>query len=369
MITIFGALGVPDSDYSYVQTIGQTVVYDAVLQVLGDHNDDTEALTAFFIERTTWEFAIKYKLPGNGRLQRRGRQSNTAEVKASGDWTVQFPLEDFGASMGIDRISLAYMTLPALDNHLKTVMVQDRNTMRYEILRAVFNNVARSFKDEVRGNLTIEPLANGDPVVYPPVVGSETNATANQYFGVPSVVLDAQGRVTFTDATNPIPNLVNALESHFGTPTGGSKIVVLVNNAQTPAVQNLASFDPVPNRFVEYGENVSLAMQDLFPEGMPPGRVLGEVDSALVVEWRWIPAGYIAAFHLDAPKPLIKRVDPPDTGLTTGLQMITADEDSPFLKYEWANRYGFGAGNRLNGAIVDLTAANPGQYTIPAVYV
>ncbi len=362
MITIFGALGIPDTDYSYVQTIGQGIVYDGVQQVLGDHNADVEAMIAFFVERTTWDFAIKYKLPGNGRMQRRGRQSRTGEVKTAGEWTVQFPLEDFGASIAIDRITLAYMTLPALDNQLKTVVKQDINTIRFEILRAIFNNTARPFVDEVRGSLTIQPLANGDAVLYPPQLGSETNATANMFFGVPTPML------TFTDANNPIPILVNALESHFGTPTGGSKIVILVNNAQTASVQNLAGFDPVPNRFVSYGENVSLALESMFPEGMPPGRVIGECDSALIVEWRWIPAGYIAAFHLEAPKPLIKRVDPPEVGLTPGLQMVVEQEDAPFYEYEWCNRYGFGTGNRLNGAIIDLTATTANTYTIPVAY-
>jgi hypothetical protein len=348
---IYAALGVQDTDYAFLRTFGQEVVYDATAQLLGDHNGNTEEMRAFFIEKDTVNHAIKYKLPGTGRLQKRGRMSNTMAVKAAGDWTVQFGLDDFGASIQIDDVSFAYMSLADYDLHLHTVMTADVNTQRYEILHALFNNTARPFTDENWGALTIQPLANGDTVKYPPIVGSEVFATA------------------ITDANNPIPALVNTLEQHFGTPTGGSLIVVLINNAQTTGVQGLSNFDPVPNRFVEYGANVSLAMEDLFPDGMPPGRVLGETDSALIIEWRWMPPGYMAAFHLAAPKPLQRRIDPPETGLGSGLQLIVEDVRSPIWRASWRNRFGVGAANRLNGAIVDLTAAGgAGTYSIPAIY-
>jgi hypothetical protein len=43
--------------------------------------------------------------------------------------------------------------------------------------------------------------------------------------------------------------------------------------------------------------------------------------------------------------------------------------DQPFIDYEWSNRYGFGCGNRLNGIVMDLTAAGGAStYTIPTAY-
>jgi hypothetical protein len=75
------------------------------------------------------------------------------------------------------------------------------------------------------------------------------------------------------------------------------------------------------------------------------------------------------AVHFGAPRPLMKRIDPPETGLAPGLQMLAADLESPFFRYEWSNRFGFGGGNRLNGAIIDLTAAGGANtYTIPTIY-
>lgn len=362
MITIFGALGLGETAATTVTSIGQQVVYDGIQAVFDAYNEDVQALAGFFIQRSTSDYQIKYKLPGGGRLQRRGRQSVPGEVKGGSDWTVQFPLEDFGASMGLDDITLSYATLGDVDVLVRTIQIQDLTTLRAEILRAIFNKAARPFKDELKGDLTIQPLANGDATLYPPVAGSEDVATSNHYLGV------ASAATTFNDANNPIPTIVSALEAHFGAPSGGSNIVILINPAQSRSVKGLADFVPVAQHFVSYGENVSLALEQLFPEGLPPGRVIGVSDGAIVVEWLNCPAGYMAGFHLDAPKPLIRRLDPESTGIPAGLHLFGQNSDAPLLRASYRNRYGLGCGNRLNGVIVDLTAATPNQYTTPAIF-
>jgi hypothetical protein len=365
-VNILGALGVQDSDYVKLRTYGQGVIYDALGQILGDHNADLAAVEALFIEGETSDHTTNYKLPGTGRLQVMGPRSRAAEVKASGSWDVAFPLEQYGAALAIDRINWAYMDARTFNHHVQTVFNQDVNTRRFNILKALFNNTARTFVDPNWGSLTVQPLAIGstDGVLYPPVVGAEVNSTRQNYLGT-ATDISAAGAIV--DATNPIPTIVNALEQSFGTPTGGSDIVIFCNNAQTSGLQSLAGFDTVPNRFVTYGDNVSLVESAGLPINV--GRVLGESDSALLVEWRWIPAGYLLALHFGAPRPLMKRVDPPDTGLTTGLQMVPSDMDQPFIDYEWSNRYGFGCGNRLNGIVMDLTAAGGAStYTIPTAY-
>lgn len=360
-VNILGAIGAQDDDYVKLHTFGQGVIYNGLENILGNHNGDLAEAEGLFIERPTFHHTDNYKLPGTGRLQRRSNSSRTGEVKRGGSWDVAFPLEDFGASIAINRIRWAYMDARTFNAHVNTVLVQDTNTRRFEMLRAMFNNTARTFIDEDWGSLTVQPLANSDGTLYPPVVGSEVNATQNNYLGV------ATAATTFTDSNNPIPTLVNQLEQMFGTPTGGSDIVVFMNNAQTASAQGLSGFDTIPNRFVTYGDNVSLVMLGDVPLRL--GRCLGESDSALLVEWRWIPAGYMLAVHMGAPKPLMKRVDPPETGLTTGLQMVPTDYDAPFMDYEWCNRFGLGVGNRLNGVVIDLTASGGANtYSIPAAY-
>jgi len=371
-MTIFGALGLPETDYQFINTIGQAIVYDALLQVLGDHNADMQRAERVFVERTTDDFKFRYKLPGSGELQRVGRQSRPADVKASGTWDVSMTLEEHAASIARDRVSMGYMNMQEFNRHVETVKRQDRNTVRKEMLRALLNNAQRTFADEVRGDLTIVPLANGDAVKYPPIIGSIDDATAQHY------ITSGFAAGSISDANNPIPILVNTLEQHFGTPTGGSNIVVFLNNAQTTAFQNLSNFDPVPNRFVHYGLNVSLVDEESISgedqyDSPLPGRIIGETDSALLSEWRWFPAGYLGAFQLDAEKPLFKRIDPAGTGLGNGELMLVSEDGAdlsmtqyPFRESIWSHRFGFGVGNRLNGVIMQLTTG--GSYTAPAPY-
>lgn len=362
-VNILGAIGADGSDYQKIHQFGQGVIYDGLQGILGDHNDDLVRVEQLFVEGETWKFQDIYKLAGQGRLQRRGAQSKVGEVKTSGEWTVGFPLEDFGAGIAVSDVDWAYMSVAEFNRYVQTVINQDINTRRDEILKALFNNTlnGRTFLDPGKHfpDTVVQGLANGDAVVYPPVVGSEANSTRNNYL---SVAVDS---TTITDANNPIPAMVNQLEQSFGTPTGGSDIVIFCNNAQTAGLQGLAGFNEVANRFVTYGDNVSLVESGGLP--ITIGRVLGESDSALLDEWRWVPPGYLFGIHFGAPRPIMRRVDPPDTGLTTGLQMVAEDFEFPFLKYAWRNRVGYGVGNRLNGVVMDLTAAGGANtYTIPA---
>ncbi len=359
MSGIFGLLGLQDTDRSYVSTIGQRVVYDAVQKLLADYNAELNAATGMFIERRTSDHKFRYKLPGGGRLQRRGGQAPSGAVKAYGQWDVAFPLEDFGAQLAGDDVGLAYMTLQELNRHLDTIFIQDLNTLRYEIIRALVNNTQRTFVDPVWGSLLVEGLANGDAVTYPPVLGSESEATEDHYLG------SAYLASAISDTNDPIATIIAELEEHFGTPTGGSNIAVLINHAQTAKVQALSKFEEVPDRFLRMGDNQNV------PVGLPanmPGKVLGRhTDGAWLVEWRAFPASYMLGIHLDAPAPLIMREDPEETGLGTGLQLVAEDEQYPLKGSHYRHRFGLGAGNRLSAVVMDLSNADS-DYDIPTGY-
>ena len=64
MSSIFGILGIPDTDRSYVNTIGQSVVYDAVQEALNQMNEELTAAVGVFIGETTDDFKRRYKLTG-----------------------------------------------------------------------------------------------------------------------------------------------------------------------------------------------------------------------------------------------------------------------------------------------------------------
>lgn len=357
MSSIFGALSLSDSDRVYNATQGQQVIFDAVQDYLARVNAEIAAGMSVFVERTTSDHKLRYKLPGSGTLQRVGDDGRYGAVKGYGQWDVAFSLEDFGAQLSQGQVAMAYMTVAELDRHVQTVAVQNVNTVRHEMLKRIFNNVQTSFVDPLWGTLAIEPLANGDTVTYPPVLGSASEATENHYLE------SGYAASSISDTNNPYVTIKDELEEHFGQQTGNSNVAVFINTAQVAKTEALTDFDPVNDRFVLPGANTDQ------PTGLPaglPGRILGRTNGTWVVEYKWIPSGYMLGIHLDAPKPLIRRIDPADTGLGDGLQIVAKDMDFPFENTFWRHRFGVGAGNRLNGVVMELGTG--GTYTIPAAY-
>jgi hypothetical protein len=62
----------------------------------------------------------------------------------------------------------------------------------------------------------------------------------------------------------------------------------------------------------------------------------------------------------------MERVDPADTGLTSGLQLVAQDEEFPFMASFWRDRFGYAVGNRLNGVAFEYGTG--GTYTEPTAY-
>lgn len=357
MSTLFGILGLPETDRSFVERIGQRVVYDAVNRLFTEWSQDLAVASTIFVAGQTPEFKFRYKMPGGGRMQRRGGRANSATVRAGGEWDVALPLEDFGNALGGDDVAMAYMTLPELNRHVQTIQNQATATYRYEMLRALFNNTSRTFEDNIRaGTLTIVPLANNDAVVYPPVLGSESEATDN-HFLVSGYLASA-----ISDTNNPFPTIKNELEEHFGSMQGGSDIVVFINDTQTAVVENLTDFDPVEDRHIRSGVNADI------PVNLPmvPGKIIGRINGVWVAEWRWVPASYMFAIHLSEAAPLMERIDLPETGLGTGLQLVSQNESYPLQYAEYRLRFGLGVTNRLNGVVMQFKAS--GSYDVPSGY-
>ncbi|KPK91514.1 MAG: hypothetical protein AMJ88_13480 [Anaerolineae bacterium SM23_ 63] len=356
MSGIYGMLGLSDTDRLFVNTIGQSAVYEATKTLLERYNQDLRAALAVFVERQTPDYKLRYKLPGGGRLQRRGGRTDTARVKAYGSWDVALPLEDFGAAIGGDDVTLAYMSIQEYDRHLKTIMIQDINTVRFELLYSLFHGATRTFVDPLYGSLTVQPLANGDTVTYPPVLGAEAEATDDHY------LIAGYAATAIDDTNNPYITIRQELEEHFGASTGGDAVAVFINPAESPETEDLTDYDAVPDKYVRTGTQTAV------PVNLPsvPGRVLGRTNGVWVIEWRWIPATFMLGVHLDVPAPLLERIDEPDTGLGSGLQLIATEEDYPLMSAHYRHRFGFGVGNRLNAVIMEVSTDQ--DYGAPTIY-
>lgn len=359
MSGIFGSLNLSDSDRVFNSTAGQQKIYDIARAYVERVNRELDRSMSVFVERETEDFKFRYELPGGGYLQRRGPDGRPANVKATGYWDVSFPLEDFGASIGASDVAMAYMTVGQLDRHIQTVVAQNVNTVRYEMLKALFSSSARTFLDDIHGSLSIQPLANGDSVLYPPVDGSDAEATDNHYLESGYLVS------AISDTNNPYVTIADELSEHFGDSTGNDDLVVFINPDARAKTEALADFVSVPDNAIRVGDDSSI------PVNLPnvPGKLIGRVAGsagAWVSVWRHVPATYMLGVRLDAPAPLIRRVDPADTGLGRGLQLVARDMNYPFEESFWRHRLGLGVGNRLNGVAFEL--GNGGSYGVPSAF-
>lgn len=356
MAGIFGHLNISDSDYVMSATVGQQIIWETAMEYIAEANRGLNLALGLFVERTSDKYKLRYKLPSGGTLQRRASDGSYAAVKGYGQWDVAFPLEDFGARLSSNDVDIAYMTVGELDRWISTVVIQNVSTVRFELLKALLNNTQGTFIDPIYGSLSVEPLANGDAVVYPPVIGSETEATEDHYLE------SGYATANITDANNPYVTIRDDLVHHFGEATNPN-IAVLINTAERAKTEALTDFDEVVDRFIRPGADTDV------PVGMPagiPGEVIGRCSGVWISVWSWMPAKYMIGLSLDAESPVIKRVDITGLGLGLDLNLVSEDEEFPFQNAFWRHRFGFGVGNRLNGVV--LETGTGGTYTIPTGY-
>lgn len=357
MASRYGLLTLFDSDREFVNTVGQSIVYDEIQKLAARWNADMQLATSVFISGQTSDFKIRFKLPGGGHMQRTRQQSGPGAVKVYGDWDVAFPLEEFGDAIADNEVDLAYMTAGDINRHLSTIFIRATNTYRYEMLKALLNNTQDSFVDERKGTLLIEPLANGDAVVYPPVLGAEDGATEDHYLESGYTVAN------ISDTNNPLVTGRDELEEHFGSSPAGENIVAIcAPDVSSKIAATLTGFVHVVDRFIRVGVDTDVPIN--FPN--IPGKIIGRHSGVWVAEWRWLPATYMIFLHLDEEPPLMERIDLPETGLGSGLQLVANDEIHPLSKATWRWRFGLGAANRLNGCIIEV--ANGGTYSVPTGY-
>jgi hypothetical protein len=254
---------------------------------------------------------------------------------------------------------MAYMTIQELDAHLDTVMAQDLNTLRWRILTSLFEDDNLTWTDPIWGSLTIRRLANGDGTTYPPVVGSEDGA-AETHYGVTGYAESA-----ISDSNNPVVTIRDELVEHFGGRNfAGNNIVIFHNSSATDDLADLSDYTKLGDQYVAYGNDTDLAVPTV-PN--VPGRVHARCNECWLSEWDWITTGFSLGVNLDAPAPLVMRVDPSDTGLGGGnFGLVVEDMDYPLQSSYFERRFGFGVGNRLNGYALEISA--DGSYAPPTAY-
>jgi hypothetical protein len=327
-----------------VTTVGTPVIMQAIQDTVAEYNRNINALMAAWVERTT-AFQERYLIPGSGTLQPVDEAGHPLPITEAGHVDVGYPIQHGATAWGGNRISWPLMTIEEANRHTITSMMRDTDWLRRHLLAAIFDNVAWVYDDKLNGNLTVQPLANNDAVTYVRVGGA--SAVDNHYLAQAAAI---------ADATNPFPTIYDELSEHIGFQ---GPVVVYVATSLVASIRALTNFVPVADSDIAPGMGVD-TLRGSIDRGLGD-RVIGKVDECWIIEWRYLPAGYMIAVDQGQGAFVAMREYP--AAALQGFQpkQLSADPNLPTI--EMYRDAGFGVRNRV-GAVVYFVGG--GAYAIPA---
>jgi hypothetical protein len=343
---------------SRISTVGTARVFDAVRTAAAEYNRVSAAILAEWVEAVTVA-QQSVDLPGTGEMQPLDVEGdgNPKPVRISGAYTVGYPIQGAGTAFGDNRVVRALMTVDEVAKNVEEVQRKDASWIIRHILAAIFTNTAWTFTDLIgadggagAGAVTVRPLAiAGDGITYPVKGGSA--ATDTHYLAQAAAI---------ADASNPYPLIWSELIEHPSN--GNAGVTAYISTSLVATTRALATFTSAAEAGVQYGANTDLAMGGMFDNVGPGDRFLGYADNVRIVEWSWLPAGYIVAKADGIP--VVGMREYPAAGLQ-GLFPELDNIDGNHLKYSWIRYAGFGVRNRVAAVVYRIGNA---AYAIPTGY-
>ena len=325
-------------------------VNTAIQRSVDEHNRQMAAILALFVEPTT-EYKRRFWQTTSHRLQPLDDNGRARPVQIKGFYDLAWPIQEAGSAWGANYVARAKMTVETANRITASMIEADIRWMRDHVLGALFTNVTWTFPDDQWGDLTVQPIANGDTVTYQIFSGADIMATDNHF---------AATAVAITDAANPFVAAAQDLREH---PENGDTVVFFIPTNIRAAVMNLTTFFDAPDPNLTSGTSVTQLATSLGVN--VPGEVLGydSASKAWFVEWLALPTDYSIGTTLGGLPPLRQRED--EQTVLNGFQRVADRPDHPFLESQWLRRAGFGAWNRVN-AFVQRTGN--GSYAVPTGY-
>jgi hypothetical protein len=346
---LYGFQSLKDVFSDRLTNVRAEAVATAIQASVDEHNRQMNALMGLFAERTTAP-SVRFKTAGNHRLQPLDENGRARPVKFFGHYDVAFPIRDAGTAWGANYKALAKMTVEDANRITGEMLKADSVWLRDQMLAALFSSATHTYEDQEFGDLTIQPLANGDTVTYQTVNGGAAAVDTHQLATASAVA----------DATDPVGAIVDELTEH---PENGGDVVILIPSNLSGDFAGLTDLEPASDPNIRAGANSDTLVGNL---SVPvPGRILGyHREGAWIVEWKALPSNYAIATTTDGAKALRMREEP-ETQLQ-GFHMPSERNDHPYYEQQWVRFAGFGAYNRV-GAIVHRFGN--GTYATPTGYV
>lgn len=343
--TAYGFLKYADMFAELVQT-NLPIVQTAIQESIEIYQQELATLTGILVEPVT-DYSLRYQLPGTGTLQPMDEFGNPLPVIPAGYYDVAFPIQGGGIAWGNDRISRELMTIEQANRFTLTVQHADMDWMVRHILAAIFTNTTWTYTDKRYGVLTIQPLANGDAVVYGRSNG--TSSADDHYLAQAAAI---------ADATNPYPVIYSELTEHPGN-TG--PFVSYIGTDLKATTMALATFVDISDPDITAGTNTPTVTG-----GVPSvigGNIIGKADGMWIAEWQRMPTAKILSVAQGADPVVGMRQYPAASlqGLFPEFQDVDGNRHlQKFLRYA-----GFGVKNRVGAVVYQVSDAS---YDIPAAF-
>lgn len=321
---------------------------EAIRLTLAEQNRVVNLMLDFFSSPTT-NAQERFKTPTNARAQPLDENGRALPVKGIAQYTVGYPLHQFGHAWGANYTARQRMTVQELGQELITAQMAYINWVSDHILAALFyenSTTPWTWPDELHGDISVYGLANGDSVIYQRRNGIAM-ATDDHIQGYAAV------------NTANLTTIANDLREH---PENTGAVVVFVPTASRATVEGLTEFVPVSDPNLNYG-SVTTTLNNL--GATVPGEIFGYVEGAgvYVSEWPRVPDNYLIAKMTGGATPLRRRIDP--IPALQGWRLVAERNDHPWYEQQFQGLLGFGAYNRV-GAVAART--NNTTYAIPTGY-
>ncbi len=354
MTVAYGFISLQDLFNQRVQTVGPQRVFDAVQASAAEYSRIVSALLAEFAVRTTIA-QTQYELPGDGSLQPLDADGNPLPVAPSGNYTVAFPIQGGGTAWGTNRVTKALITVEEANRNTLDALQKDADWNIRHLLAALFDNVAWTYKDEVGengskglGNITVQPLANGDAVIYGRK-GGVAAATDDHYLAQSNAI---------DDTHNPYETIETELLEH---PSNTGRILCYIPTALKATTIALSTFKSVADPNVAY---TTTELATNVPQVGPGEEVLGYIEGTKcwIVLWSVLPADMIVA-KMEG-KPILRMREYPSAALQ-GFFPEAHDVDGNHYVNRLIRYAGYGVEDRVGALVYRIGNAS---YAIPSGY-
>jgi hypothetical protein len=308
-----------------------------------------------------------------GQMQRMTKKGSVEATRGGVRWWVAFPLYAFGTKQIYEVPWLQRAKFVDLAASIYDAVLSDIRTTFTEMLGALFNNVNATYDDtqwpgmnaqfvgQASGPLTITRLANADSAVGSVYArGVETQlASLNHYLTSGGANPTVGNFTTVRDKLRTVGN-----DSDIAIAASRATCDYVVDNF-TPGTDFVQPVE-ILERYVAQDPlgKYSTQVEGLLDSGV---RSRGRVRNMQLLEFQHFPDNYLLGFDRSKEPPLRKRIS--DLASEQGLYLASDDDmpdvqTHPLARKQWRRIQGFGARNRANGVVMQITA---GSYTVPTI--